>query len=152
MTTEIQFYHLMSTPLERALPKLLEKALAGGHRALVLAANEDTAEMLNNALWTYDPNSFLPHGTKKDGYVEQQPIYITHQVEAPNSPDLLVVTDGSAIDDLGELKKVLDIFDGADEQAVAAARKRWAAYKDAGHPLKYIRQTATGGWEQVSAA
>ena len=37
--TEINFYHLTFSPLERALPKLLERTLEGGKRALVLAAS-----------------------------------------------------------------------------------------------------------------
>ncbi len=35
--TEIGFYHLRASPLDRALPQLLEKAYAGGHRVVVLA-------------------------------------------------------------------------------------------------------------------
>ena len=59
--TEIGFYHLTCTPLERALPKLLEKVLASGARAVVRAGSDERVEFLNGALWTYQPASFLPH-------------------------------------------------------------------------------------------
>ena len=64
---EIAFYQLRRTPLEKALPKLLEKVLESGRRAVVLAASEERAEALNAALWTYEQGSFLPHGTARDG-------------------------------------------------------------------------------------
>ena len=50
--TEINFYHLTFSPLERALPKLLERTLEGGKRALVLAASEARVDALNSQLWT----------------------------------------------------------------------------------------------------
>src|SRR5437870_3857428 len=74
--TKVQFYHLTATPLERALPKLLEKALAGGFRVLLVAESEERIEQLNQLLWTYDPGSFLAHGSRKDGHAEEQPILL----------------------------------------------------------------------------
>ena len=147
--TDIQFYHLTSTPLERALPKLLEKAAAGKFRTLVLAASEEKAEWLNNILWTYDPDSFLPHGTSKDGPAAAHPIFITAGDEQHDYvPDLLVVTDGSELNFDANLKRVLDIFDGSDEESVARARARWKSYQGSGHAVTYIKQTASGSWEK----
>jgi DNA polymerase-3 subunit chi len=148
--TDIQFYHLTSTPLERALPKLLEKAVQGGFRTLVLMESEAKAEAMNNQLWTYDPASFLPHGTAKDGHKESQPVYITASEENPNKADLLVVTDGSELE-LGEsFRRVLDVFDGNDEPVVAKARARWKKYQGEGHSVSYVKQNDAGGWEKVA--
>jgi DNA polymerase-3 subunit chi len=61
--TAIAFYHLERAALEAALAKLLEKALAGGFRAVVKAGSEERLEALNAALWTYDQGSFLAHGS-----------------------------------------------------------------------------------------
>ena len=65
--TEVAFYHLQQSPLEAALPKLLEKTLAAGHRAVVMAAAVERVEALNTLLWTYHPDSWLPHGSARDG-------------------------------------------------------------------------------------
>lgn len=147
--TDIQFYHLLSTPLERALPKLLEKACASGMRAVVCAADEARVEALNSLLWTYNPGNFLAHGSAKDGHAEDQPIFLTERDENPNGAQLLVITDGrKAV--LEGVAKVLDIFDGTDEAATANARQRWKEYKEAGHSLTYIKQTPQGGWEKVA--
>ncbi len=53
--TEVGFYHLLTTPLEKALPGLLVKALDGGMRAVVLAGSDERVEALCAALWTFDP-------------------------------------------------------------------------------------------------
>jgi len=42
---------------------------------------------------------------------------------------------------------VLDLFDGGDDAALAAARARWKAAKAAGHELAYWQQGARG-WEK----
>lgn len=149
---DIQFYHLLSTPLERALPKLVEKAYGAKFKVLICAGTEARAEQLNTLLWSYSPGSFLPHGSKKDGDATEQPIYITADEGNANDANLLVITDGSELDGSVKFDRVLDIFDGANEEAVASARARWKNYQTAGHTLKYIKQTPTGGWEEVKAA
>lgn len=146
MTTSIQFYHLLHTPLERALPKLLERVLAQGSRALIRTENEARSEALCERLWTFDPNSFLPHGTAKDGRAEEQPVYLTAARDNPNHADILILTDGSTAEDASSFTKVLDMFDGSDDAAVTAARARWAAYKESGHTLIYNKQQPNGGW------
>ncbi len=147
--TEIQFYHLTTTPLERALPKLLEKAVGGGHKVLVLAESEARVEQLNQSLWTYNPGSFLPHGSAKDPSPELQPIYLTHTPENPNQAGILVVTDGSPVEPSADCKKLLDMFDGTNEDSVAKARSRWKSYKNAGHALSYFKQSERGAWERM---
>lgn len=144
---EIHFYHLTSTPLERALPKLLEKALQGGFKCVVQVGSDEQAEHLNNALWTYDPNSFLPHGSAKDGSGEDQPIYLTTAMENPNQANLLVVADGSEISQPDGYARILDIFDGTDAEATTKARSRWKAYKERGFTLEYRQQSESGAWK-----
>jgi DNA polymerase-3 subunit chi len=144
---EIQFYHLTSSPLERALPKLLEKALQGSFRAVVLMESEEKVEWLNNMLWSYDPASFLPHGSEKDGTPEQQPIYITTNIENPNDANLLVITDGLEPEISDKFIRVLDMFDGNNEEQVARARARWKQYKAAGNEITYRQQNENGSWK-----
>jgi DNA polymerase-3 subunit chi len=40
------------------------------------------------------------------------------------------------------------LFDGADPEAVAAARSRWTDYKGRGFAVTYWQQTTSGGWEK----
>jgi DNA polymerase-3 subunit chi len=143
--TEIGFYHLQSTPLERALPKLLERSLAAGYRIVVMAGSRERVEHLDALLWTYDDSSFLPHGSQRDGQAERQPIWLTEADENPNQATMLVLTDGVSSAHLAEFRRCLDLFDGSDEAAVAAARERWRVAKAAAHELTYWQETG-GGW------
>lgn len=144
--TEIGFYHLTTTPLERALPKLLERVLAAGHRAVVLGGSEARIESLDTALWVYHPHSFLPHGRKADGRPEEQPIYLTTAEENPNRATVLVLLDGVDPGFVGAFERCLDIFDGNDPEAVDGARARWQARRAAGFDLAYWRQSGEGQW------
>lgn len=149
--TEVAFYQLRTTRLESALPKILEKALAGGHRALVLSDSEERVAALNAALWTYDPDSFLPHGSARDGNAERQPILLaTPSAEEANAnaADLLVTVGGVEPATLERFARCLDIFDGTDEEALAAARRRWQARKAEGHAVTYWAQTEGGRWQK----
>ncbi len=145
---EIGFYHLTRTPLAQALPRLLEKVLDGGHRAVVRAGSQERVEFLNGLLWTYDPASFLPHGSARDGGAADQPVWLTSGDDNPAGADILVLTDGAPAGDMAGYARCLEMFDGNDEEAVQAARARWVEYKDAGHGLTYWRQNDRGGWEK----
>ena len=146
--TEIRFYHLTRMPLERALPALLERALAAGMRSVVIAGSEERVEALNQLLWTYEERSFLPHGSKRDGRPERQPVWLTTEDENPNGATCLVLTDGAVSNRVGEYQRCLDLFDGQDPAAVEAARERWTQWKDAGHQLSYWQQDDSGRWQQ----
>ncbi|MCC7166752.1 MAG: DNA polymerase III subunit chi [Rhodospirillales bacterium] len=148
--TAVGFYHLTRTPLEAALPKLLEKARAAGLRVLVLTGSPERSAALDSLLWTYDPDSWLVHGTAKDGLEDAplQPIWISDQDENRNQAECLVLVDGAESARLGDYARCLDLFDGRDEAAVAAARARWSKAKEAGHALTYWQQTESGGWSE----
>jgi DNA polymerase III subunit chi len=145
---EIGFYHLTRTPLERALPQLLEKIHGSGARAVVMAGSAERVDALNAMLWTYDPASFLPHGAARDGNAASQPIWLTMEDENPNQSKFLVLTDGATSDHVSDYDRCFEMFDGHDEQALSAARTSWKTYRDAGHGLTYWQQTERGGWEQ----
>lgn len=146
--TEFGFYHLRTMPLERALPRLLEKAVERGHRALVVAESAERVAALDAALWTYDPDSFLPHGTATDGNAARHPILIAEAPDNRNGADLLVLAGGVDVEDASAFDRCLDLFDGNDEAAVAAARERWRRRKAQGHALTYWQQDDKGAWSK----
>ena len=149
--TDIAFYHLTRTPLDQALPKLLGRVLGSGGRALVLCGSEERVAALDAALWLSTDPDWLPHGTKAMGHAAQQPIWLTAEdvgeAGAPNGARFLFLVDGAESARLPLFDRVLDLFDGADEAAVAAARRRWSAAKAAGHGLSYWQQ-GQRGWEK----
>ncbi|MDX2095086.1 MAG: DNA polymerase III subunit chi [Alphaproteobacteria bacterium] len=147
MTPTIQFYHLLSTTRERAVPKLMEKVIKSGSRAVMLTGSDALLKTMSDALWTNDPASFLPHGSARDGHAAEQPVYLALVEENPNGADVLCVLDGSLPASAGSYGKLLDVFDGSNEADVAAARTRWMHYKNLGFALHYIKQQPGGGWK-----
>lgn len=142
--TETRFYHLTRSTLEQALPPLLEKTFQRGWKAVVMAGSPERAESLAAHLWTYKPDSFLPHGAAKDGRAAEQPIWITPEDERPNGADVLFLCDGATSTRVGEYNLVCEVFDGNDEETVMAARVRWKNYKAEGHELSYWQQGEKG--------
>lgn len=146
--TEIGFYHLTSSPLERALPRLLEKILEAGKRAVILCASEERLDYLNGTLWTLGRASFIPHGSAKEGFAEDQPIWLTTLDENPNGAQFLILIDGVESPSLSTYERCLDIFDGNDDDAISSARKRWKTYKEQEHTITYWKQAESGAWEK----
>jgi DNA polymerase-3 subunit chi len=144
---EIGFYHLLSMPLERALPRLLERARANGYPVVVRCGSAERVAQLDTVLWTYEEASFLAHGSARDGAAARQPIWLTEHDENPNRATMLVLVDGIEAGDLASFARCADLFNGNDDNAVAAARERWRRARAAGHELTYWQQTGTG-WER----
>lgn len=149
---EVGFYHLTRSSLEEALPRLLEKAYAAGQRAVVRVGNAERLELLNRSLWTYEKESFLPHGSRADGHPEHQPIYLTVGDENPNGATLLFLVDGAEATDAAGFTRCFDLFDGGDPEAVERARVRWRAAVAQGHRCVYWRQNERGGWTKAATS
>ena len=158
--TEVRFYHLQRARLEEVLPVILERCHQRGERVLVLAGSNERVEALAALLWTYRPESFLPHGTAKDGEAARQPIYLADSPGetdsapngAPNGAQVLILSDGARHARVGDFKLVCELFDGHDEAAVAAARTQWKACKEAGHAVVYFQQGDNGKWQETARA
>ncbi len=95
--TDVLFYHLERQPLEAVLPSLVEKTLERGWRAVIEAGTRERVEALDQLLWTYKEESFLPHGTNADPAAEQQPIFLTNEAINPNGANVRFVVEGAAL-------------------------------------------------------
>jgi DNA polymerase-3 subunit chi len=146
--TEVLFYHLEHQPLERVLPSLVEKTLERGWRAIVQAGSEERVEALDTLLWTYREDSFLPHGTRRDGNADAQPVFLTTGEENPNGAQVRFLVDGAEAGDLSGYARVVYLFDGRDAAAVAQAREQWKAAREAGGEVTYWQQSPEGRWEK----
>lgn len=144
------FYHLERSSLAEALPPLLEKARAKGWKAFVRVGSPARLDELDDALWTYRDDSFLPHGRADAPHAERQPILLSLDAERANGAELVVLVDGAAAPaHVEDAARCVILFDGGDEEAVHAARQTWKSLKSAGAALSYWRQAPDGGWREV---
>jgi DNA polymerase-3 subunit chi len=142
--SEVLFYQLDRRPLESVLPELLEKCLERKWRTVVQVASEERLLALDAHLWTYAEESFLAHGTAKDGRVDVQPIYLTAGDENPNAATVRFLADGAEIADYAPYARVVVLFDGNDPEAREKARGWWTAARGAGHDATYWQQGERG--------
>ena len=110
----------------------------------------DTAarDALNERLWTYREDSFLPHGGPGDGEPATQPIFLTETDATPNGATLRVLLVPAAaprfVADAAE--RVIVLFEARAEEAMAAARAAWKTLRDAGAATSYWREGDEGDW------
>lgn len=143
---ELWFYHLEKSELERALPPLLEKSLQRGWRALVRAGSEARLEALDQAIWTFRDDSFVPHA--REGDPMRQPVWLTTEAGNPNGAQVLFLIDGAEPGDISGFERACLLFDGNDQSALEMARSRWKQAKDAGIAASYWKESAAGRWEK----
>lgn len=148
--TRIDFYHLQKQTLENVLPKLLEKAYATGSRIKIKVGNEARVEFLNALLWTYNDESFIPHGSKKDGFAKDQPIWLSSDDDNPNQAEMLFLVDGARFDlsQAENFSRIFNIFDGNDEDSLQQARAFWKEVAAAGVEKNYFQQDDSGRWNK----
>jgi DNA polymerase-3 subunit chi len=156
MALEVWFYHLQRQRLEEALPTLLERGHAQGWRAVVQTASEERAVFLDDYLWTYRDESFLPHACAREGSGEDQPIWLTAGADNPNGADIRFFVDGAEpievlqSDVSAPKRRAAIVFDGNDEDALRIARLQFKVLREAGFSLSYWRQNEQGRWEKIA--
>jgi len=147
--TEILFYHLQGQKLEGVLTPLLEKSLERGWRVVVQGASEERIEALDAHLWTYRDDGFLPHGTWREAEAAMQPVLLTLTDSNPNAATVRFLIDGAPVPaDTAAYERIVMLFDGEDEEAVAAARERWSEAKSKGFAATYWQPDEQGRWQR----
>jgi len=144
---QVDFYHLVASPLDRVLPKIAEKVVAGGGRLVVVSDSEAQRATIDRLLWTYTPDSFLPHaqaGGERDG---DQPVLIAPDIAAANGARNVALIDGIWRDGALEFDRAFHFFDG---DTVAAARSAWKALGGRDEvERRYWKQDDAGRWAQA---
>ena len=151
--TEVRFYHLSGASPRRRCPACSRRRCAAAQKVVVEAPQREWIEALDERLWTYSDDSFLPHGLARDGEPETQPILLTTGEDNPNGAALRILLGGARAAPIlarapAAHERIVILFDGADEEARAEARAQWAELKAAGRTPSYWREGESGEWEQ----
>ncbi|MBO0751243.1 MAG: DNA polymerase III subunit chi [Bradyrhizobiaceae bacterium] len=147
--TEVLFYHLQTQPVEGVLPVLLEKSLQRGWRVVVHTTLEERVDALDSHLWTFRDDSFLPHGTFREPTAADQPVLLTVSDGNPNGAAVRFLLDRAPMpEDAGHYDRVVLMFDGSDNDAVAEARQHWQAVKARGFSVTYWQAGDNGRWQR----
>lgn len=147
--TDVLFYHLQRQPLEAVLPTLVEKSLGRGWRVAIEVPDRERLAALDDHLWTYRDDSFLAHGTEADADAATQPVVLTTALDNPNGAAIRFLVDGATLGDAaGSYERIVVLFDGNDDEALAQARGQWRVARDAGYAVTYWQQDEQGRWQK----
>lgn len=144
---QVDFYHLTVRPLERVLPRIAERLVGDGQRLLIVAEEAAQRDALDRLLWSYAPESFLPHAEAGGEADPDQPILIAAAIQAPNGARNIALADGVWRDEALTFDRVFNFF---DNDRIDGARAAWRALAD--RPdinRRYWKQTDSG-WEQAA--
>ncbi|MGY0797643.1 DNA polymerase III subunit chi [Lysobacter sp. A286] len=135
-------FYLIAKPRFREEPLLLvcelaRKASDAGLATLVLARDTAQAELLDDLLWSFDPDAFIPHqivGADDDeDALDEADEEVTVLIATPEHdvalrPLVINLRDGAVE---GEFERVLEVVP-ADDSARGPLRERWKQYKARG--------------------
>lgn len=145
---QVDFYHLTQLPLERALPQIAQKILESGGRLLIVADDEARRGQIDQLLWTYSPESFLPHGQAGGEDDSRQPVLIAGSPDPANGARHIALIDGIWRDEALDFDRAFHFF---DEERIREARAAWKGLAERdGIERRYWKQNDAGRWEQAA--
>jgi DNA polymerase-3 subunit chi len=128
-------FYLIDKPRFREQPLLLvcelaKRGYAANLSILVLARDTAQAEALDDLMWSFDPDDYLPHQIAgMDEGDDDTPILIaTPDMDLPARPMLINLRDAAPG---GSFERVLEVVP-ADPSARAPLRERWKHYQSLG--------------------
>jgi DNA polymerase-3 subunit chi len=131
---QIDFY-ILSTADPQAVGeftcRLAEKAYEQGYRVFIRTRDSQQAERLDELLWTFRADSFLPHGLA--GQVKDEPILLGERMPDDVRHDYLINFGLELPPGWQRFKRLAEVVEQRQEP-LAQARQRFRAYRSAGHP------------------
>ncbi|QEA37831.1 DNA polymerase III subunit chi [Pistricoccus aurantiacus] len=144
--TQIDFYVLPDTTLEARLDfacRLTETIYRKGYRLHLHAQDEAMAKALDEALWTFRPDSYVPHALLGDETPEEaDPVPVTIGWQAPPEPSVAQPSAQAMLNLHAEIPEWFSRFERVAEiinqhqDVLIAKRECWQIYKSRGYPVK----------------
>ena len=145
--SEVYFYHVTKQTVASALPQLLSKAKDVGWTVFIRCKDEDSLKFIDDAIWTVQPESFLPHAVLGSQNSEKSDILLgTEEADSSNS-DFLLSLNGALIstEEVSKYRRCALLFDDQNSDEVNIAREQWMKFTKADIRAKYWSQES-GSW------
>ena len=117
--------------------RIVEKAWHLGHRVYVLTDSAERSGEMDDLLWTFRHDSFVPHARYPSGEAHDTlgtPVLIGELDTLPEDVAVLVNLSGRLPACAGECDRIAEVV-AASEGARADARERYRTYRDQGAEL-----------------
>ncbi len=136
--TRVDFYVLAAGGVDAALHyscRLSEKALRRGHRIYIHLADAEQVQALDELLWSFSADSFLPHARAGSDGADTAPVVLGNtENDAAGHSDVLINLSGETPAFFSHFRRVAEIV-CQDPAWLRAARSRYKFYSDRGYPL-----------------
>ena len=131
--TKIDFYLVKGNELLFAC-RLIALIYRRGHKIHVLSPSIEYAKALDEKLWDYSEDSFIPHSLK--GHELNTPIKICTEADLPEHKDVFVNLSGSTPIFFSRFDRVAEVVPEKESDR-SAARKAYSFYKVRGYEVDY---------------
>lgn len=128
MKPSVDFYVIsQATPMSFAC-RLLEKAYHKGHKVCVLTTDQQQAHELDQLLWTYKDDSFIPHNLQGEGPTPPPAIQINFSDSKLQARDILLNLSDNIPSQHQQFRRIMHIVTSNPEQK-NLAREHFKYYK-----------------------
>ncbi len=111
--------------------RLADKAYSLGHTVYVLAGSEAQAAALDDLLWTFRQDSFIPHERYPLVGEESSPVLIGTVLPAEATAQVLINFAGRLPEGFERYERVVELVDQHPE-VLAKSRERFRQYREQG--------------------
>ena len=145
----IGFYQLRDASVNDAVLMLVQKAHVTGKKMLIFCPNP-AAAAIDDALWSHDQNSWLPHGLDAAPGAELASVWVCSDMKSnPIDANYVMLLHGAEPNSWTGFERGFVVFDGKSDAHLQRARAQWQKWKSrSGIELTYFAQTDVGNWEQ----
>ena len=134
--TQVDFYILPETTSEARwlfACRLIDKVQRMGMRVLVALDSETDARAFDELLWTFKPESFIPHQLLNAG--KPAPVEITFTQEAGDHQGLLLNLSKGTPPYFSRFERLSEVVI-QEQQSLQSSRERFSFYKSRGYPIE----------------
>ena len=129
------------------MPRLIEKVFDQGEEILVYARDRAQLKNIDEALWTYTPLGFLPHGMDGEGFEGLQPILLATNLKAANNAKVCVSLEPVWEKEFAAFDTLIYMFEERDEAAFKEMLR--SEHFPLSQAITWIQNKA-GTWEKKS--
>lgn len=149
--TKVLIY-LTVSPVEKIIPVLVAKAIAGGARVWLRTQDIQESARWNTLFWTYSTATFLPHASEDlklaSSWIQRQPLWISSALDNANHATVVVNTTSEPFLEATSLEKIVEVLAPNSEDLAA----KIGVYEAAPHFDVHLWQhNLNGSWEPVSS-
>ena len=139
--TEVIFVEVTASRMEMRACELAGHTYAQGDRLQIIAIDEEQAARLDDLLWTYKPDNFVPHGLWKGmGCESDQSVIITTRKERLPGTTSLLTMDYCPVKIVRQFSKVIHVVVVDNQERLEASRLYWTQLKEAGFALRHQKR------------